>query len=925
MRSSGQSALEYLLLIGGAILIVGILLSVLLNFGAGGKIRANESQNTYQNRINNLCVGDCPLPEQCNNNGNCDFGENSLNCPNDCKCGNGACDIGETPENCPSDCTANPCNSNGTCDVGEDFTNCPADCSCGNGVCDAGEDFGNCSVDCSCGNGTCDSGETPENCSIDCKPVELQVLAYGVSPNEKILPLDSVGTDWNFGGISIFSAKNEFEPFQVVLVPKSDFENVELRLSDLTGTSGQTISAGNISVHIVKYVDISLEPALNRRIGEADYWPDPLWPFDYSKEKFSLKSGEKGIFWITVYVPENTLSGNYSGKLALYSDGNIVSDFNINLNVWNFSLPKKTNLESLFNGWVSIFVKTHLGTGGSVSEKQKVIQMYLEDFSKHNSSPMLYQRVGQYLQAGTESNPISGGRIFWKFTKSQDSTVFDEVDVNFENFESTKDYLFNNLNLRSFNFAPYLAKKENGVNKLFFGECTDTNCDGTHNAIDKNNPNFGKIASSFFQQMGNYFEKNNLLDRAVYYIWDEPAPADLNALKEIASLVRQGHSGIRIGLSSYLQDFYVITNFVDTLVDENGNSLIDIWIPHISSAYYLSPQIWLSRGSKKLWIYDTGKTSSIDNSGERNRLLPWTAWQFNATGILYYATNYWLSNVWCVTNSNSGSYRYLYGTNFYYYPANTEVNPLNLSTQSCSLPYSIALPSKSTDKPVPSIRWELVREGEEDFEYLNLLDKISNFKETPELLPAILKAKDILERVKQVPRINSVGFSVKTLEDSGKIQLGEGWEIGGSSTDPKFRAFVSRRENTGTPTKVELTGLKDGNYGIILNLFIGEAAYPDGTKARGSSFYLNGTKYDYVDYRVSGKWPSNYWLVRLPGSFEAKNNSIELEFSRTDSNTAVFISSIAVNELEKENLGITQIRKDAGEIISEFNSIAPQN
>ena len=76
----------------------------------------------------------------CDNDGICDAGEDSTNCPNDCAgteiCDNQLDDDGDGQVDCnDSDCDSDPacstvCNNDGTCDSaqGENETNCPNDC-----------------------------------------------------------------------------------------------------------------------------------------------------------------------------------------------------------------------------------------------------------------------------------------------------------------------------------------------------------------------------------------------------------------------------------------------------------------------------------------------------------------------------------------------------------------------------------------------------------------------------------------------------------------------------------------------------------------------------------------------------------------------------------------------------------------------------
>ncbi|MBI2667675.1 hypothetical protein HYX17_02795 [Candidatus Woesearchaeota archaeon] len=79
------------------------------------------------------CSKECP---SCNNDGKCEFdtfGETSLQCPKDCSCGDDICDSTEKDRlsntYCAEDCREElTCNDDGICDTGENSNNCPDDC-----------------------------------------------------------------------------------------------------------------------------------------------------------------------------------------------------------------------------------------------------------------------------------------------------------------------------------------------------------------------------------------------------------------------------------------------------------------------------------------------------------------------------------------------------------------------------------------------------------------------------------------------------------------------------------------------------------------------------------------------------------------------------------------------------------------------------
>jgi hypothetical protein len=132
---------------------------------------------------------DQPCEEAACGNDECESGEDTDNCPEDCTavCGNGTCESSEDPDLCPGDCLQTAC-GNGECEAGEDPTSCPQDCAavCGNDECEYGEtclelacqdltDCTLCTQDCcpACGNGVCEypeggEEEGSEPCVEDC-------------------------------------------------------------------------------------------------------------------------------------------------------------------------------------------------------------------------------------------------------------------------------------------------------------------------------------------------------------------------------------------------------------------------------------------------------------------------------------------------------------------------------------------------------------------------------------------------------------------------------------------------------------------------------------------------------------------------------------------------------------------------------------
>src|SRR5262249_13510718 len=97
--------------------------------------------------------------------------------------------------------------------------------------------------------------------------------------------------------IQLYAAKNEFEPFQVVIHADAD-DTATLKLGSFTGPG--TIAAGEI--RRVGYVNIpSPSDASSIMSGQI---PDPLTLTSFGAME-SVPGGQNQPFWITVSVPKD--------------------------------------------------------------------------------------------------------------------------------------------------------------------------------------------------------------------------------------------------------------------------------------------------------------------------------------------------------------------------------------------------------------------------------------------------------------------------------------------------------------------------------------------------------------------------------------------------------------------------------------------
>ncbi len=178
--------------------------------------------------------------------------------------------------------------------------------------------------------------------------------------------------------IKMWSAKNEYESFILVVKPTTRMENFRITVPDLKDSKGNTIDNSNITMRKVEYVHVK-KPTDS--YGFAGWWPDPLPLYE---QPGTIYPAENQPFWITVKTPADAAAGDYSGKIQL-SSGDWNLSIPIRLHVWNFTLPRTPSMRSGF-GFYFGEVKSYDNIK-TVEEEKKVFDGYMQAFRDYKISP----------------------------------------------------------------------------------------------------------------------------------------------------------------------------------------------------------------------------------------------------------------------------------------------------------------------------------------------------------------------------------------------------------------------------------------------------------------------------------------------------------------------------------------------------------
>ena len=137
---------------------------------------------------------------------------------------------------------------------------------------------------------------------------------------------------------------------------------MQLEISDLTHeATGATINKGYIEWRVVGYVPTKKPYYPVKFVGP---WPDPLLAI----QKTDIKPGVTQPLWVTVYIPQAAVAGNYRGTIKMMADGMEARQISLTVSVYDFILPQENHLKTAFDFYGHI-TKSRYPQGEAENEK----------------------------------------------------------------------------------------------------------------------------------------------------------------------------------------------------------------------------------------------------------------------------------------------------------------------------------------------------------------------------------------------------------------------------------------------------------------------------------------------------------------------------------------------------------------------------
>jgi Domain of unknown function (DUF4091)/Family of unknown function (DUF6067) len=561
-----------------------------------------------------------------------------------------------------------------------------------------------------------------------------------VRETQKVRPTDPAPPAQS--SISLSCARNEFCAFQIAVSAPAGAVNVtDVSFADSSGTCGALATSAAL-VYREGFLDVTTPSNAQGATGE---WPDPLIPnvdtfYGETRNAFpiSIPAGKTQGFWVELLIPPGQAAGTYNGNVSVTATGETAATLGVTIQVRGFTLPSTSSLGSAYGfDWDGPCVGHFGGYGGSScddAQLEALNALYFQDALNHRIT----------ISSLVYAPPITNGM--------GDFTTFDTL------------------------YGPFLdGTALSGPNTLSGAKITSITYTGD------------RVAASY-AAWATHAKANGWFDRVFDYTCDEPPNGcNWSDIPTRAAIVHAGDPDFRT----------LTTTSVQAAQTNNVLSSLDILVPIINYMYggagdpYPGDQrsnytTFLSQPNKLLWMYQSCEPSSscsngsvqgnagwptmfIDESALSNRMMQWMDFTYQVSAELYYDTTYAMSNA----TNDAWTSQYEFGNN---------------GDGSIFYPGKPSVIGGTHDIPVESIRMKMLREGMQDYEYLNMLTTLGDgvFAQT-ELAKVVTNAGSftsdpaVLDQVRgematEIESLltqNPCGVGSEPSDDAGRVVGGE--------------------------------------------------------------------------------------------------------------------------------------------------------
>ncbi len=405
--------------------------------------------------------------------------------------------------------------------------------------------------------------------------------------------------------IRLFSARNERECAQIVLLPSSSIEGIWLEATPLIHEDGKaSLPPENISLNFVGYIYVeknSTHTPPEELIRQAPaHFPDPLledWQID-------LTANQNQPFLLSVSVPKNAKPGTYRGAVFVASGQGSLS-IPLKVEVFPVTLPEE----------LPIFISNWFSTGAIASFHN--LREWSEDFWR---VLRLYAREMRRGHQNVVLTPLSLIKIW----RNEDG----EISFDFSAFDRWVELFFQ----EGFKLIElsHLGGRTSGE-----WECPTFSLPPRY-AIDKTTGQQIPLGLDvFLPQLQKHLEEKGWLNKTLMHIGDEPIFVNVASWREQSAIAHRYAPKLR-RIDAIHVPASEVAGYLEVLVPQL-NYLVE-WLDGYKEAQRKGSELWFYTA----WV-PQGKFLNrlLDYPLIKSRLLPWCGFLYGTTGWLHWGLNFW--------------------------------------------------------------------------------------------------------------------------------------------------------------------------------------------------------------------------------------------------------------------------------------------
>ncbi len=529
--------------------------------------------------------------------------------------------------------------------------------------------------------------------------------------------------------LTLEGVRNEQISAQLAVASTKTIRNLSVSVSDLTTTDGKKISSKNIQIRFVKYLPVVSKPiawgaTVDSVAGEGisgDRNPDVVGDPLVEIESVNIPAFCAQPIWFTFKIPKIAKKGTYRGTIKISAYNYDPTTYELKIEVHDLELPDAKDYKFHLDIWMNYNAIAALHNVSAWSDEHwGLIKKYMKDLASHGQKVIGVTIIDEPWQ------------IDWFGWRPQTEIGYESmIKWQYENEKWSFDYSIFDRCVESgleCDLGPWIGAYSMLV---FRGKQRITYYDV---GMDEEVVEYVEVGSKRWKEAWTAFLKNFILHlkekgwlEYTAISFDE-RPAEL--MEEVQKLVNEVavefKNQIRVAgspdVSPYSFDLSIYYEFLpgQNLAPKGIKELIEKRIKEgrITTFYVCGTP--------------THPNNFVFSPSAESRMLPWFALKYKLNGFLRWAYCSWPRNVF-----ENPAFRYVEGDEYQVYPGISD--------------------------PMSSIRWELLKEGIEDYELAMILRERLKEKDNPALnyaielatrnpdarekdLNDIIKARDIIVR-----------------------------------------------------------------------------------------------------------------------------------------------------------------------------------